>query len=408
MISATQMFFRRVKSEWKFQYKVWKTAIDWTVGLYILLPAVLIGLDGYISLWKNQYGWIEALPFYWLLTLIYLFAWSGGTRTFLEEGDQLFLLQRRGWIRRIMAFGAGYTAMLNLLLSLLVFSLLAPLLFINYKLSAVQFALFLGFVFLFKTNTGMARQLFELRFQGWKQVIAMKTAFVLMSFVFVKGVLFLLGQPRLLLSACAMLLIALGFLTKMRLEVRGSFFDDVAREQRHRLRYASLLLSMSGINVKRPKSPKRRPLILRHSNHLFRKRHAVNLLVELCIKSVLRNNRSLLFYVQMVAVGILLVLSFPFWWKWVIWPGLAFLLAFLAGLYWKEAVSSDFVQLFQWKSGDKSAAAGKSMFLLMLPGFLLISLAAGWQTFSWMGACLALPAGIVLGYYITKLIAIFI
>ncbi|OPY57825.1 MAG: Bacterial ABC transporter protein EcsB [Pelotomaculum sp. PtaU1.Bin035] len=408
MISATQIFFRRVKSEWKFQYNVWKTAIDWTVGLYILIPAVLIGLDSYVLLWKNQYGWPEALPFYWLLPVIYLFAWSGDIRTFLEKGDQLFLLQRKRWLRRIIALGAGYTAMLDLLLSFLVFSLLAPLLFINYKLSAVRFALLLGFVFLFKTNTGMARQLFELRFQGWKKVIAMKIAFVLMSFIFVKGVIFLLGQPRLLLSACAVFLIALGFLTKMRLEVRGSFFDDVAREQRHRFRYASLLLSMSGISVKRTKSQKRRPLLLRSSNHLFRKRNAVNLLAELCIKSVLRNNRSLLFYAQMVAVSVLLVLSCPFWWKWIIWPGVAFLLASLAGLYWKEAVSSGFVQLFQWKPGDKSAAAGKSMFLLMLPGFLLISFVTGFQTFSWMGACLTLPAGIVLGYWITKLISIFV
>ncbi|MDF9408381.1 MAG: Bacterial ABC transporter protein EcsB [Pelotomaculum sp. PtaB.Bin013] len=126
MISAAQIFFRRVKSEWKFQYKVWKTAIDWTVGLYILLPAVLISLDGYVSLWKNQYGWIETLPFYWPLTAIYIFAWAGGTRTFLEEGDQLFLLQRKSWIRRIMALGAGYTTMLNFLLSLLVFFLVCP------------------------------------------------------------------------------------------------------------------------------------------------------------------------------------------------------------------------------------------------------------------------------------------
>ncbi|WP_420852027.1 ABC transporter permease [Pelotomaculum isophthalicicum] len=169
----------------------------------------------------------------------------------------------------------------------------APLLFINYKLSTVQFTLLLVFVFLFKTNTGMARQLFELRFQGWKQVFTIKIAFVLMSFIFIKVILSLIGQPRLLLITCAIFLITLGFLTKIRIDMKGCFFDDVAREQRHRLRYASLLLSMSGISVKRPKSPKRRPLFLRNSNHLFRKRDAVNLLVELCLKSVLRNNNTI-------------------------------------------------------------------------------------------------------------------
>lgn len=394
MISATQIFFRRVVSEWKFQYSVWKTAIDWTVALYIALPAVLIGLDNYILLWKNQYGWIKALPFHWLLLVIYLFAWSGSIRTFMEEGDQFFLLQRKSWIRRMITLGIAYTAILNLLSSLFVFFLLAPLLFIHYKLSIVQVTLLFVFAFLLKTNLGMAKQLFVLRFQGWKQAIAFKIAFISMSIIFIKGTPFFIGRPGLFFITCTMFFITLGFLVKMRLDAKGSFFDDVAREQHHRLRYASLLLSLSGISAKKPNSQKRRPLLFRSSNHLFRKRNAVNLLVELCIKSVLRNNRNLLFYAQLVAVSILFILSFPFWF----WPGLAFLLTSLASLYWKEAVSSGFVQLFQWKSGEISAAAGKSMFLLMLPGFLLISFVAGWQTFAWVGAWAALPAGVVLDY----------
>lgn len=105
MITPTQLFFRRVGSDWRYQYGVWKTAVDWTVALYIVIPAVLIGLNGYALLWKNQYGWMEGVPFSWLLISLYLFAWSGRIRTFMEEGDQLFLLQRKGWVRRIIALG---------------------------------------------------------------------------------------------------------------------------------------------------------------------------------------------------------------------------------------------------------------------------------------------------------------
>lgn len=105
MITPTQLFFRRAGSDWKYQYGVWKTAVDWTVALYIVIPAVLIGLNGYALLWKNQYGWMEGLSFSWLLIALYLFTWSGRIRTFMEEGDQLFLLQRKGWVRRIIALG---------------------------------------------------------------------------------------------------------------------------------------------------------------------------------------------------------------------------------------------------------------------------------------------------------------
>lgn len=405
MITPTQLFFRRVGSEWKFQYGVWKTTIDWTVALYIVIPAAVIGLNCYALLWEYQYGWIEGLSFNWLLIALYLFAWSGRIRTFMEEGDQLFLLQCKGWVRRIITLGIGYSVFLNIFSSLFVFFLFAPLLFVHYKLSTVQVMLLLVFVVLSKTNIGMAKQLFELRFQGWKKAFVSQITIISKGFVFLKGIPFLLGQPGLLLITCALLSIIFGFLTKMRLGVKESFFYDVAREQSERLRYASLLLSLSGLRIKRPGTQKRRPWLFPSSNHLFKKRDAVNSLVELCIKSVLRNNRSLLSFAQLVVAGILLLSSFPLWWKVIIWPALAYLLASLSGSYWREAISSGFVQLFQWKPADKRTAAAKSIFLLTLPGVLTLGFAAGWQTFSWLGACAALPAGAALGYFITQILS---
>lgn len=121
MITPAQLFFRRVRAEWRFQYGVWKTAIDWTVALYIVIPAALIGLNYYALLWKNQYGWMEGLSFNWLLIAVYIFAWSGWIRTFMEEGDQLFLLRCKGWVKRIVALGLGYSVVLNIFSSFLVF-----------------------------------------------------------------------------------------------------------------------------------------------------------------------------------------------------------------------------------------------------------------------------------------------
>ncbi len=310
MITPTQLFFRRVGSDWRYQYGVWKTAVDWTVALYIVIPAVLIGLNGYALLWKNQYGWMEGLSFSWLLISLYLFAWSGRIRTFMEEGDQLFLLQRKGWVRRIIALGVGYSVTLNILSSLFVFFLFAPLLFVHYTLSTMQVVLFWLFVVLSKTDIGMAKQFLELRFQGWKKAFVFLIAIISIGFVFLKSVPSLLGQPGLFLPTSALLLIVFGFLTKMRLDMK-SFIYDAAREQSERLRYTSLLLRLSGLRIKRPGAQKRRPWLFPSSNHLFKKRDAVNILVELCIKSVLRNNSSLLLFAQLVAAGMLLISSFP-------------------------------------------------------------------------------------------------
>lgn len=407
MISVIQLFYRRMISEWKFQYKVWRTSIDWTVGLYLVLPSIAIGFDYYVLLWKNQPAWMEAVPFSGLLLIVYLFAWSGTIRIFLEEGDQLFLLQYKNWIRKMIMFGIGYSAVLALFLILFVFFLLAPFWFMHYKLSMLQFALLFVFAFLFKMNIGLARQLFMLRFSGWKQRVAYRTASILISIFFIKGTILAMDKPGLFYTCCILLLVTLGFLIKTRLNLKGSFYEDIAREQRERLKYVSLLLSLSGLSPPKPVSQKRRPLLFRSSNPLFRERSTVNILVELCIKAVLRNKNKVYSYVQLVAVCIFLILFFPVFWKWLIWPVLAFLFTIFAKSYYKEVVSSDFVQLFRWKAEDKSEAARGFMFLLMLPGFLLISLVFGFQTFSWIGACVALPAGITLGYFAARFASFF-
>lgn len=407
MISVIQLFYRRMISEWKFQYNVWRTSIDWTVGLYLVVPSIAIGLDYYVFLWKNQPAWMEAVPFSGFLLIVYLFAWSGTIRLFLEEGDQLFLLQYRNWIRKMIMFGVVYSAVLALLLSLFVFFLLVPFWFMHYKLSMLQFALLFVFVFLIKMNTGLARQLFMLRFSGWKQWVAYKSAFILTSVVFTRGTIFAMDKPGLFFTCCILLLVTLGFLIKIRLNLKGSFYEDIAREQRERLKYVSFLLSLSGVIPPKPGSQKRHPLLFRSSNHLFRERSTVNVLVELCLKAVLRNKNKVNSYVQLVAVCILLILSFPVFWMWLIWPVLAFLLTIFAKSYYKEVISSGFVQLFRWKAEDKSEAARVSMFLLMLPGFLLVSLVIGFQTFSWIGACAALPAGITLGYFAARFVSFF-
>jgi len=408
MITATRLFYRRVLSEWKFQYGVWKTALDWTVCLYIVIPALLFAADNYLLLWKSQFTWLQPVPLYGFLLPVFLFARSGTIRTFLEEGDQLFLLRREGWIKKIMALGIAYSAIGSFTFNLFFFLLLAPFLMIHYKFSTIQFALLFVFVFLFKMNWGIAKQLFEQRFDGWKKGLLAKANFILMGIVFFKGIPFLIERPAWFFLSCLPFFMLLGFFITMRISLKGVFFDDIAREQRERLKYASFLLRRSGVSIKMKISPRSRPALFRSPNRLFRERNTVNVLVELCLKSVLRNTQNILFYLQLVIVCIALVLSLPLWWKLLLWPVMAAILTSWANLHWKEFISEDFAQLFRWKPEDKRTAADRSMRLLMLPGFLLISLVAGFQVYSWTGAWVALPAGVILGHYVNKIFRLFL
>jgi len=70
-------------------------------------------------------------------------------------------------------------------------------------------------------------------------------------------------------------------------------------------------------------------------------------------------------------------------------------------------LSSQFVQLFQYKPEDVAVAEKKFLFWLLLPGFLIISFILGYQLFSWIGAFTALLVGLGIGYLAVEAVVVF-
>ena len=181
---------------------------------------------------------------------------------------------------------------------------------------------------------------------------------------------------------------------------------NVALEQSQRLKYVRILLSFSGISIKTNKKQRNRPLLFYNSNPIFSKRTSANALVELCIKTILRNSRSLWEYAQIVFVCLLVIVSVPGSVKWIIWLVLAFIMVNYVALYWKEITNSDFVQMFKWKREDKILALQKFLFLITLPGFLLISIVMGIQVLSWVGAIFIVPMSIIILFYTCRIMGL--
>jgi ABC-2 type transport system permease protein len=149
-------------------------------------------------------------------------------------------------------------------------------------------------------------------------------------------------------------------------------------------------------------------LFFPNSNIIFKKRNAVNGLVEVCIKSTLRNSRRLWQYLEFVFICGLVILDVQGNVKWLIWLVLAFILVNFVGLYWKESLASEFIQLFYWKTEDKHLALRKFLLIMTFPGFLVISLMAGFQAFSWLGALFILPVSIGAVFYICRIVAFYL
>lgn len=398
MMTVTRLFFRRLVSEWQYQYSVWKTAVDWIVALYIVIPFFALFVEYYLSWWRQVPGWLEYIPLNAILGIVLICAWSGTMRIFLEDADQLFLLQRKAWINRIFKYSLGYSVLYNLVITSLLLLVLAPFLCRHYGFSLDEIILLTIFVFILKNCLGIGKQLLENRFKGWVQSVLRSAVFLIMGFYIRASVVSLQSQRGIFYQSVILLLIAFGILLYRRMRGQGTFFEDVLREKQAKLRLANIMLMQAGTYVKKPRVVRKRPLLFRNSNLLFKKRSPVNGLVEMCLKAVLRNEKDVGFYFKLLGVYLVLILAIPGLYKWLLWMVFSIMLTNAMGISWLEVINAPFVCFFPWQTETKRDAAWKAIFLMALPGQLLLGLVIALQTRFWQGALAMIPIGAVIGF----------
>lgn len=407
MITVRRLFFRRIISEWKYQYHVWKTAVDWIVALYIVIPFLLIFLNTYLSWWRKIPDWFNYFPLNALLGIILLFVWSGSIRIFVEEADQLFIYQQRDWIKKLIKLSLIYFLGFNLLETLLLFLVLAPLLILHYGFSPAEFLELSVFIFGLKVSIAISKQLIERRFQSWRQTL-IKSPIVIVSGIYLRiSVSLLTGSKNLFFGSAALLFLALIILTYARVTISGVFYEDVISGQASKLKLVNLLLRQAGTAAKRPKNRRQRPWTFRNSNQIFRKRTPENTLSELCIKSTIRNREDIKFYLEVVAVCLLMLSAFPKDWKWFLWFMFIIFLTNMVRLFWQEFLNSPFIKLFSLVPETKIAAASRTLFLMALPGQILIGLVTVIQTQEWLISLLMFPIGLVIARAAAKKFVLF-
>ncbi|MBM7866023.1 hypothetical protein GTO89_06285 [Heliobacterium gestii] len=195
MISAKALFLRRLRSEWRFQYDIGKTVVDWTVALYILVPALYLLGKAWFSWWSDAPVWLTGAPPVLVQSFLLLFVFTGRIRIFVEEADHLFLLRQPSWFRRILAFGIAYSLVKDLLITFLLFLLLSPFLMTVCALSFTQMTLLIGVTLLFRAVMALVRQLAMLRYAGWKRALLFFLLFSLSALLYRSELAALAGPP---------------------------------------------------------------------------------------------------------------------------------------------------------------------------------------------------------------------
>jgi len=398
MITPTNTFYKRIFSDWKFQYDTWRMAIDWTVALYIVIPALFFGIYQYVELWRTELPLLSNIPIQLFAGIIFVFARNGTVRIFFAEADQLFLRQQKSWLNQILKLSIVYYMLCKLCFNSFIFLLLAPVL-LRYQLTTAEFLQLFIISFLLGGCLNFSQQLLALVLQGIMGMVAQALLFILAGALFVYAIPIVIGHSVLFIVIVILLSTTSGVLISKRLTIKGAFIEDVNREQYARLRHLNLLLKFVSLDVKRPLLKGKQPILFSRSNPLFKKRHAANCLAELGIKAILRDFKNIFQYLQMVFVLILVVLAFPAEWMLPLLAAFAVLFAYFVRSYWQEFIGSEFVSLFPGNDDISIAAAKKFIFTMTLPGFMAISFIAGFVAYSWLGAICGMLAGLIMAAY---------
>lgn len=398
-MTITGLFKKRVWYEWRLQCRAWCSVTDWTVMLYVVIPAFALAVRQYLLWWREPAA-LTALPLSLGLAIAFSFTLTGNPRLFIDPADPLFLWQCRSWIQRLFIYSLCYSALGDgLTVGLLLLIALPWLNAHGFGTTAIIY--FWVVLFLLRQVMGLGKQLLGLYIRGFWYYAVCAVAGSLMGFLFCSWYPVLYARPDYVPVVWGGLAICLFLLILIRLSVRGSFAADLARERQQRLRLSNMLLTLSGVELASLKPRRSRPFLGCTSQPFFTRRNTVNILIETGLKQILRNPKYYKAYLLLSGVCLLLLLSLPRSWQLLVWVGLAVGLYYFAALFWQEVFRHPFVRSYVWRQPELANAFQHYLFWAVLPGLTIGSLLCGWRIGGWAGAILQPFAGVIL-LWLTK------
>jgi len=377
-INIFTLFFQRLVGEWKFQTRIFRSILDWTVIVYILLPWLVVFGFIYRSWWVEQPEWIEQIPFVLFIVLGYLVAWTGNYRIFIQEADKVFLVKHPVLLVALKRISYGYSLLFHALGIGCVTLLFLPFFIHTYQYTFTQVLLF--FVLLTTLK--------------WF-VMAVKPKLKKIEGKFIKsvcrGLVFILGswtiqfiysfwiEDRLVLPILACLLftaLAVAFYAP-HLSKLSNFEEDLANEQEERNKYMNSVLTLSPELEKVKVSNRKRPWFYRKSGRIFKRRSAETGFSELFIKVFLRNSAYWSGFLQIISVtAVALIFVPPLWIKVVVFFAFIIMLrSWLMSIWSQITISHPLTKKYR-ETDAFFTARKKVLWSLVFVGLFMVLLSA--------------------------------
>ncbi|QWU44966.1 ABC transporter permease [Bacillus sp. NP247] len=364
-----KQFYKRLRHELQRKWKSIRSVTDWTVALYIIIPALIFMGIYYRSLWMETLSMEETIYFGLGLLAFYFVTYSRGVRSFFEQADSLFLISYPTHMRKLIQYGMIYTFIRIAITNVMVVVVMLPVLMKSIGATKIQIILFWTFFTVFRFMLSLLTRFIHIRVgKRWVLWIIKNVIFSMNLSFFGMSLFFTYKNPfySILFIGLAVFLIIV--LVKEKMNYKNYFFKEVEKEKEESMRWTSGIMQVGG-HAAKPSSSNKKPWMFPRSKKILGKK-ADSRIVESFLKEFFRTSSARIFYIQIVCISAVGIIMSPRWIAAIILVFALVAISRYARDYWNEFTKRMFLHLY--------CAEGKLLLLrwkadryLLLPVILL-------------------------------------
>ncbi|MGE7999460.1 ABC transporter permease [Lysinibacillus sp. NPDC093190] len=352
----TSLLRQRKKLERSHNFKLLASVVDWTVALYVVVPAIVVGFFLYKDFILNiSTSWVIHIPLVFFIVLLFLITRIETIRTYLQRADRLFLIQNRKHMVRLKQAGFYWSLSKHLILLGSALALLAPIFIIVHHVKILELLILL--LLLFTNNFTYA--LLQLKLHKWQQLVSK-------IFMCILGTGCFLYVP-VIITALIYLILLVYFTTyyNKHFVYSTKYFDQqVELDQATFYKWQSLLFQIApelrSQLVPKLKKPR---LLWKNSKRMFLRSDYY--IEELVCKTMLRQKQYLFGYLRFLSMGFGLTIIVPSWAKIIVLGILYFTLRSMMQSVIQQIFEHKIWSIFQVSNEQIHAASSR-----LLKGFV--------------------------------------
>ncbi|PEC59154.1 ABC transporter permease [Bacillus wiedmannii] len=384
-----QQFYKRLRHELRRKWKSIRSITDWTVALYIIIPALIFMGIYYRSLWIEELSMGETVYFGLGLFAFYVITYSRGVRSFFEQADSLFLISYPAHMQKLIQYGMTYTFIRIAITNVIVVVTMLPVLMKSIGVTKIQVVLFWLFFTVFRFLLSLLTRFIHVRVgKRWLLWIIKNVIFSISLTFFGLSLFLIYTNPVYSILSIGLAVFLIIGLRKEKWNYKNCFFKEVEKEKEESMRWTSGIMQVGGHTAK-PSSSNKKPWMFPRSKKFLGKKKESRI-VESFLKEFFRTSSARIFYIQIVCISTVSIIMSP---RWIAAIILAFAFVGISRYardYWNEFTKKMFLHLY-CDEGKLLLLRWKADRYLLLPVLLLY----GIVILSHFDLLLAVIAGII-------------